>query len=1111
MAAEVGPTDLRFVGREGELRRLVAAFDRARAGHGCLVAVSGDAGIGKTRLVEELARATALPPGRVFRGRCLDQEGAPSYWPWVRVLRAYVAARGLDEARTDMGADAAVFGALVPELLQEGAAASAAIASGSDLEARYRLFEATSNLLRVVSEAPALMALEDLHWADEASLALLEFVAHELDRTHLLLVVTYRDRARPRLPRPLVGALRCGKRIALRGLDGAAVTVLAEEEAGATLPAALVERLAEVTGGNPFFLGEVLRALKDEGQLEPSLTSSTSITLPETVRESIRRRLEPLPTPARDLLALAAVAGQEFDVPVLQLAADTEAAAVLERLNAPVEHGIVVEKSPGRFAFVHALVRETIYGDVLPAARVRLHARVGDALERVHGDRDDGPLAALASHFVHAARLGVGSKAAGYAARAGRQAAAVYAYHDALLAYEQALAVLGADPADRARRLELRLEAATAASRAGYDPRARQLFQQAAHDARALSDGVALFRAAVGHYLASPLESDPQPETARLLEDALDAIGDGDSPVRAMLLGLLAVSRHLANGGFGHEALSLEAVEMARRSGLPQPLAVTLVLRQFVSLRPGSTTERLALCDEALALTAGAEPETQHAAGLGRTCGLLELGDVEGAIAEVDRAGRRADRLRQTLWQWQVAVQRAAIALLQGEFDDGARLAAEALAARRNASDSRALETFILQMFLARRDTGLYGGLEGSLRWMVQRSPDAQMWRCILAVFLADLGRGGEARAVFEGLAREGFADLRHDQRYPAMLAWLARVCVFLRDAPRALQLYPLLLPYADRNIVVSVDSRACLGSTHRYLGLLAWTVGLADAAAVHFEAALAMNERMGARPQVACCQHEYARVLQLRNGPGDRKHARELLARARVAARACGLGLLLEWIERLGPVEPEAEPRATSAPAAVAAASAPAVPAAATVAILRRDGDVWVVGFAGETARLKDARGLHLLATLLGHPGQDIHALDLASGGAGAVADRGDAGPLLDPAARAAYQRRLEDLRDEVEEAERFADPERATRAREEIDFLAEELARGVGLGGRDRRAASAAERARINATRTIRKVVKRIATANPRLGEHLRATVRTGYLCTYAPDPASPVRWEL
>jgi uncharacterized membrane protein len=311
----------------------------------------------------------------------------------------------------------------------------------------------------------------------------------------------------------------------------------------------------------------------------------------------------------------------------------------------------------------------------------------------------------------------------------------------------------------------------------------------------------------------------------------------------------------------------------------------------------------------------------------------------------------------------------------------------------------------------------------------------------------------------------------------------------------------------------VSVGSRACLGSAHRYLGLLASTVGLADAAELHFEAAITMNERMGALPVAACCQHEYARILQYRDGPGDRTRARKLLEQARATAQVYGMGLLLEWIERLGSIEPEKQPSDASAPATVRAATAPPGPAA-TVAVLRRDGNVWVVGFAGETVWLKDARGLHLLATLLGRPGQDIHALDLAIGSPGApgvVADRGDAGPVLDPAARAAYKRRLEDLREEFEEAERFADLERAARAREEMDFLADELARGVGLGGRDRRAVSAAERARINATRTIGKVLKQIAVVSPRLGEHLRATVRTGYLCTYAPDPTSPIRWEL
>jgi len=339
---------------------------------------------------------------------------------------------------------------------------------------------------------------------------------------------------------------------------------------------------------------------------------------------------------------------------------------------------------------------------------------------------------------------------------------------------------------------------------------------------------------------------------------------------------------------------------------------------------------------------------------------------------------------------------------------------------------------------------------------------------------------------------------------------------------PRARELYPLLLPYAGQNIVLGASSQACLGSADRYLGLLAATLGDGDAAERHYLAAIALNERMGARPVVACTQHEYARLLQYRSQPGDRARARLLIEQARATSLVCGMTQLLDWIERLGPIEADDQPAPGrgSSDTPVAAAQAVAGGSAAagtTVAYLRRDGDVWQVGFTGDVARMKDARGVHLLATLLRHPGQEIHALDLAAGGAtgtvepDVVVDRGDAGPLLDAAARAAYRRRLEDLREQLDEAERFNDLLRAERARHEMEFLAGELSRGVGLGGRDRRAASAAERARVNATRTIGGAVKKIASLSPRLGEHLRATVRTGYLCVYAPDPTSPVRWEL
>jgi hypothetical protein len=195
---------------------------------------------------------------------------------------------------------------------------------------------------------------------------------------------------------------------------------------------------------------------------------------------------------------------------------------------------------------------------------------------------------------------------------------------------------------------------------------------------------------------------------------------------------------------------------------------------------------------------------------------------------------------------------------------------------------------------------------------------------------------------------------------------------------------------------------------------------------------------------------------------------------------------------------------------------------------VFRREGEYWTVVFEGSVVRVRDAKGLRHLARLLAHPGRELHATDLeaaqsrpapaavgpggrAGGGELAVRpDLGDAGALLDATAKAAYRARLGELRAELEEAEGFHDPVRATRARHELEFLVTELARAVGLGGRDRRAASHAERARLNVTRAIRAAVANLARANPALGRHLAATIRTGRYCAYLPDPRAPIAWE-
>jgi tetratricopeptide (TPR) repeat protein len=1100
-----------FVGRERELETLTAGLRDARSSRARLLVVTGDAGIGKTRMVEELVRSADLPSGRVLWGRAPEQTGAPSYWPWIRALEGYVSGAESDALREQLGGDGPVLAHLVPGIRSRCPDVQPVPPGGADAEARFRLLDAvTSFIRRAAAQAPLLVILEDLHWADEASLALLAFVAGELRTARLLLVATCREREPQRRPRGLTDALRLGQRVPLRGLGRAAVGALVAARAG-TAPAALVGRLHDLTEGNPFYLDEVLRVLRDAGRLDDPDAEGAPVPLPDSVRDTLRRRLDPLDVEDRELLALASVVGREFDVVLLRLATGRSAEEVLARLTAATALGLV-EETPtiGRFRFAHALVHETVYGELLPAARARLHQRVAEALEAHHADRADAPLGELAAHYARAAPLGTAAKAVECSVRAAEQAVALYAYGDAMSHYERALAALALLAPDERKRLEICLALGDVAVRAARYPQARQAFDQAARRARTLDDKHAFVFAALSYAEASPPSGAPDAAVIALLEEALAAVGEADSFSRALALAMLGQALYFSDLARS-AALSAEALATARRTGDPVALSLALLYRQVVLSGPGDVGERLVLVEEALGVAEriGFEPALHHGQ-VARVFCLLELGRVGEAAAAIDRMQRDAERTRLPDRQWRALVHRGGLAILDGRFAEAARLAAEALAVRRDASDPTAVRLFTMQTFLCRRETGELGGIESSIRAQVAEYPALGSWQCLLAVLLAETGRHEEARATLDALAPDDFAAIRRDFNYPPSLALLSNVVSVLHDGARAETLYRLLTPFAQRNVVFPVYSPGALGSAHRHLGLLAVTMGDGERAAAHFEAALAMNARMGARPALARTQRDFARLLLARARSGDRERALALRAAGLELAEACGMTRLCAEL-----AEPVQAPPADTAPARAGADEAVAPGGATVEATLHRDVDFWTVVYGADSFQLKDTKGLAFLQTLLRHPNREFHVLDLSGGGEPLVegsgrAAAGDAGELLDASARAAYKRRLEDLRDEVEEAQRWSDLERAARAQQEIDFLTDELARAVGLGGRSRTAGSAAERARVNVSRTIGAVVKKIAAGSPALGQHLTAAVRTGYFCVYEPDPRVRVDWR-
>lgn len=292
------------------------------------------------------------------------------------------------------------------------------------------------------------------------------------------------------------------------------------------------------------------------------------------------------------------------------------------------------------------------------------------------------------------------------------------------------------------------------------------------------------------------------------------------------------------------------------------------------------------------------------------------------------------------------------------------------------------------------------------------------------------------------------------------------------------------------------------MGSSSRYLGLLAAALDDDDAAVRHLDEAVRHNARMGLRPWTAHAQADLADALARRAAPGDAERVDQLRREAFVTARALGMTVLQRRLAGAAGTEPT--------PAATGASS-----------IFRREGDYWTVRFGGTTSRVRDRRGMHHLARLLASPGREVHALDLAqpvrgvaatSGAVDAAADpSGGTGPLLDAEAKAAYRARIAELETDVAEAEAWNDPERAARGRAELHAITEQLAGAVGLGGRDRTASSNAERARISVTRAIRAAVEHLAEQNASLGDHLEATIHTGTFCAYRPDPRVGTPWEL
>jgi DNA-binding CsgD family transcriptional regulator len=909
-----------FIGREAEMGLLRAALDDACAGHGGVALLVGEPGIGKTRTAEELGLQAAQRSAQVLWGRCYEGGSAPAFWPWVQIIRTYVRVRGPDILLAEMQTGAVDLARLVPEIRDRLPHLPPAPLL-DDEQARFRLFDSmTTFLVRAAQTQPLVLILDDLHWADTPSLLLLQFLASELRHSPILVIGAYRDVEVDR-DHPLaktvaeLGRLRVGLPVLLGGLGAHDVTHFIELTTGQTPAAALLAAIITETAGNPFFIIELTHLLARTGSVEHSGGDAAwTHAIPPTVRGAIRQRLNRLSAACNHILNSAAVMGRDFSPTRLLRLGDLSQDALLTGLDEALKAHLItpIPERAGRYRFIHDLVRETLYEELPMADRVRLHQRVGVMLEELYAADLEAHLAELSHHFSQAPLVDGLDKAIDYTMRAAERNMRLLAYEEAGRHYERALHLLSLREYEAsAQHCDLLLALGQAQTRSGETTQAREIFERAAKLAQRMHSTPYLCRAALGFAggVVTPGVADER--VIALLAKALAALGDADYALRARLLGRLAMEYRYSPSQERREEFSREAVEIARRLDDRSTLVFALTARHYAILGPNTLEQRMAISIELAQLaTETGDGELALQSLPWRLADLLDLGHVRAVDEAIETSARLAEELRQPLYLWYIGVFRALRALMNGQFAEGERLANTAHALGQRVQSGAADVYFAAQMFVLYRDQGRLQEVEKPLLDILAQYPAMPVIRCMLALVYRQSGRIAEAQAELTRLCANNVSALPWDQLWLGAVTILAEVATLLADRVCAAVLYELLLPYERRNVVVGVP--ICLGSAATYLGCLATILERWPAATQHFEDALAINTRLGAKPFLAWTQYYYGVMLLQRNQGADREQASKLLEQAQAAVQELEMSYLADQIRRL---QAETPPR-QSAPA---------------------------------------------------------------------------------------------------------------------------------------------------------------------------------------------------
>ena len=945
--------------------------------------------------------------------------------------------------------------------------------------ARLRLFDAVARFLeRLARRRPTLVVLDDLQWADESSLQLLEFITQPVRPVPLMIVGAYRhDELGTDAARVLARIAARGESLPLHGLSAGEVFDLVAAAVGGDAARGWAAEVHRRSGGHPFLARQLAELLADPAH--------PAGAVPVGVHDLVARRVERLSSGCRELVKTAAVAGDEVSPDVLAEVCALDAMTVTVLIAEAVHGGVLVtDLEGGRTRLAHDLFREVICLRLAVPQRMALHQRIADALEHRYARGGAVEPADLARHCAAAVTLDGPGRAITWARAAAEVERARLGFTEAAAHLARARRAIEASGDDQAGPplVDLLVEEADARVRAGDPPGARGLLDDATRRAAALDDAERLGHIALGVQRLGARFAMPRDAVIDRLEIARRALDGSNTVLEAQLTASLArelthsIPEHRARAG----PLSERALVVARAHTDPATLAACLLARHDVLWTPGRAAQRVDLAREIAGLAGRtADPERLADGVLLTATALLEQGSA-AFRASVAEYLYLSEGFGQPRHAYLALTRRTALALIDGRLDEAEQLIENTagLGERIGEPDTENVRTGqMLELARARGEPDLL------------RVVAAAAIRCWVgvplhayAVAAGLLARAGEPddldaarRALDTATATEAWRDDR-SYLWSLFIGGLATAAVRLGDRELCTQLHTELQPLTSTCGVGG--SLVCfVGSNAHWAGIVAAALGRVEQAHHWLNEALTVHRRLGARTWEAETHLELAAL------GADDLHAQ------RAAQLATELGLT-GVLARLPTIHANPPPASPNQPTAE----------------LCRDGELWRIRYRNTAVHLRDAKGLTDLHILLARPGTDVHVLELA----GATHAEPASGTPLDATARLAYRRRLAELDHDLAAARADHDIGRAQHLDTQRTALVAELRRATGLTGRSRSlGASTTERARKTVTSRLREAVRRIHAVLPELGEHLDRSILTGTTCRY--QPTTPMTWKL